>query len=821
MLQYDRLVIRIEPGSAPDRYEVFVEGEGGEGHGRFDLPFRALDIENFVLRMSRGRGTRRAGTSEANRAKAFGHELFTALFQGEVRDVYRSCVADARRQNRGLRVTLALTKVPELMDVPWEYLYDEPDFLAVSEWTPVVRYLDVARARPPLAVNPPLRVLGMISDVADMPTLDVEGERARLERALRPLRSQGRVEVHWTQAATLDCLLRKLHHGDFHVLHFVGHGAYDETREDGVLLLEGPDGRSQDITGERLGTILQDHHSLRLVVLNACEGARNSQTDPFAGVAASLVRRGIPAVVAMQFEISDDAALTFAAYFYEALAQGDPVDGAVAHARLGIFASGNDVEWGTPVLFLRSTDGRAFELQGEQARSPEAALALAFEAQPTAAAVGEPITWSLHVQNVGTPSLFRATPRDHAGRPLGEPVDLMSGEDAVYTWISTAEAGPAPTVSVTASDAAGLGVRAQAQARLDVEPPEGAARASGEELLTIRASDSRGKPSSHSMEGAGGPGGGDRMPPPPPADRPTATLPPDDGAAGGGGREDPPHARPRWQRRAPVIGVLAAVACAVAVGTIVLSSSGPSSSEQPSTTAPTTTAPPGDRLDGNLAPVPTNRVQGIGTAVVRLTGTRLTASVDATRLFDGKHAMHIHAGAKGVCPTASAAHLHNGNLAISTSNGVPWYGPPVTALTTTGDTSKHSIVSFKRYKSASDIAYHRRGIRVSRVVAAEIREENAVIVVHGIDYNGNDIYDNAALDRSDIKRSLSGEITAPALCGRLLVRHPSGTGGVQTGQAPSPAGTRVFTASLNVQPAPGPRWFCPIGAPTDGDRAPA
>src|SRR3954453_6174527 len=172
MLHYDRLVIRIEPGAAPERYEVFIEGEGGEGHGHFDLPFRALDIENFVLRMSRGRGTRRAGTSEANRAKAFGHELFTALFQGEVRDVYRSCVADARRQNRGLRVTLALTKVPELMDVPWEYLYDEPDFLAVSAWTPVVRYLDVARPKAPLPVTPPLRVLGMISDVVDMPWLE-------------------------------------------------------------------------------------------------------------------------------------------------------------------------------------------------------------------------------------------------------------------------------------------------------------------------------------------------------------------------------------------------------------------------------------------------------------------------------------------------------------------------------------------------------------------------------------------------------------------------------------------------------------------------
>jgi pimeloyl-ACP methyl ester carboxylesterase len=438
VLEYDRLIIRIEPCAGPRQYQVSVEGEEGEAHGQFDLPFEGRDIENFVLRMSRGRGTRRVETSDSRRAKQFGRELFAAVFQNEVRDVYRGCLADARRQDRGLRA-LALTKVPELMSVPWEYLYDEPDFLAVSAWTPVVRYLDVARPRAPLAVSPPLRVLGIISDVVDLPGLDVEGERRRLEAALRPPRAQGRVEVHWTQAATLDALLRKLHYGDFHVLHFIGHGAYDETREDGLLLFQGPDEGGHEITGERLGMILQDHRSLRLVVLNACEGARSSQSDPFAGVAASLVQRGIPAVVAMQFEITDDAALTFAAYFYEALAHGDPVDRAVVHARLGIFASGNDVEWGTPVLFLRAADGRLFDLQDEQARSQDAELSLDFEGNPTVAAVGEPISWSLHVQNVGQPSLFRATPRDDAGRPLGEPVDLISGEDAVFTWSSIAK----------------------------------------------------------------------------------------------------------------------------------------------------------------------------------------------------------------------------------------------------------------------------------------------------------------------------------------------------------------------------------------------
>jgi CHAT domain len=889
VLQYDRLIIRIEPCPGPQRYEVFVEGDGGEAHGHFDLPFRGPDIENFVLRMSRGRGTRRVETSETTRAKEFGGQLFDALFREEVRDVYRSCLADARRQNRGLRVTLALTKAPELMDIPWEYLYDEPDFLAVSAWTPVVRYLDVARPRTPLAVSPPLRVLGMISNAVDMPMLDVEGERQRLEAALRPLRTQGRVEVHWTQAATLDSLLRKLHHGDFHILHFVGHGGYDEIREDGVLLLEGHDRTSQEITGERLGTILQDHHSLRLVVLNACEGARNSRSDPFAGVAASLVRRGIPAVVAMQFEITDAAALTFAAYFYEALAHGDPVDAAVAHARLGVFASGNDVEWGTPVLFLRSADGRAFELQGEQARSPEAELSLALEAHPTVAAVGEPITWSLHIANVGQPSLFRATPRDDTGRPLCDPVDLMSGEDAVFTWVSRAERGPTPTVSVIANEASGREVHAHAQARLDIEAPTPAmvltlrpepARAApekevlwrlgirntgpltlsnvvaqdaegrelnppvevspgderevcwtspggrtGNERVTVLANDSRGRTLSESAEATVSVVAPGSEAAPSPRGPPAATRRPAHDGDAGPRRAGQPLLGWLRQRRAPAIGILAAaasaIAVAVAVAVILLARASPSADNR-STTQSGPTVLAGEQLKGNLKRVPTNRVRGAGKAVVRLADTRLTVSVDTTRLFDGKHAVHIHAGAKGVCPPAAAARRHNGNLAISTRDGGPWYGPPLTSLTTSGDTShKKSIIDFKRYKSGSNLRYRRGGIRVSSVVAALIREENAVIVVHGIDYNGNDIYDNAALDRSDLDRSFPGEETAPALCGPLVVQKPPVAGRQQSGQAPRTRRTQVLTASLTLQPGRGPSWLCHLGAPAEGDRAPA
>src|SRR6185295_9477378 len=111
-----------------------------------------------------------------------------------------------------------------------------------------------------------------------------------------------------------------------------------------------------------LGTIFHDHGSLRLAVLNACEGARASAEDPFSGVAPSLVRQGIPAVIAMQFEITDAAAIQFGHEFYQAVADGYPVDAAVTEARKGIFSADNDLEWATPVLYMRAHDGMIFDV---------------------------------------------------------------------------------------------------------------------------------------------------------------------------------------------------------------------------------------------------------------------------------------------------------------------------------------------------------------------------------------------------------------------------------------------------------------------------
>ena len=127
--------------------------------------------------------------------------------------------------------------------------------------------------------------------------------------------------------------------------------------------MEDDHGRARLVGGEDLGTLLHDHRSLRLAVLNSCEGARGDRADPFSGTAQSLIQQGIPAVVAMQFEITDDAAITFGHVLYEAIADGYPLDAATAEARKAIYADGNLTEWGTPVLYSRAPDGRIFDIQ--------------------------------------------------------------------------------------------------------------------------------------------------------------------------------------------------------------------------------------------------------------------------------------------------------------------------------------------------------------------------------------------------------------------------------------------------------------------------
>jgi hypothetical protein len=216
-----------------------------------------------------------------------------------------------------------------------------------------------------------LNVLGLISSPDGFDSLDVEEEKRKLGEALEKLVREGMVNLEWLEGGSLKELDGFINRNQgIHVFHFIGHGGYDTGDQRGILVLEGDRGEPQEVSGEELGLLFQDERGLKLAVLNSCEGARNSHIDPFSGAAASLVNFGVPAVIGMQFEITDQAAIAFSASLYEALARNMPVDAALAQARRSIFAAGNDIEFGTPVLFLRGRDARLFDVIDAPVPSP-------------------------------------------------------------------------------------------------------------------------------------------------------------------------------------------------------------------------------------------------------------------------------------------------------------------------------------------------------------------------------------------------------------------------------------------------------------------
>jgi formylglycine-generating enzyme required for sulfatase activity len=348
-----------------DGYQAqVIDSPAGQVSSQFKLPFTDLELENFYLRVGRPRqGVRRIDSPEMESVKKVGGSLFEAVFSEDVLSLLNSSQAIARSQGKRLRIRLRFN-TPEVGDLPWEFLYNarQNRFLALSQETPVVRYLEIPQPDEPLSIDLPLKVIVMVSSPTDYPALDVEAEYARLAAALQPLRSKGLVSLSRIDDASLETLQVQMRQGKFHIFHFIGHGGFDPGTQEGLLVFEDQNNLGKRLTGQELGWLLHNYPSMRLVVLNACEGARSGSQDPFAGVAQSLVQQGIPAVIAMQFEITDQAALSFSQNFYASLANGDPVDSALSEARMSIFTSGNDIEWGTPVLFTRSSDGHLFDI---------------------------------------------------------------------------------------------------------------------------------------------------------------------------------------------------------------------------------------------------------------------------------------------------------------------------------------------------------------------------------------------------------------------------------------------------------------------------
>jgi hypothetical protein len=361
---YRNFDLRFARSDADYRVEV-RDAPAGEALGRFVPPLGDDELAEQLGFLRPGGSparnlvmaapTQAAPRSALETATALGTRLYGALFNGDVGMCFQRSIDQTLLRGERLRVRLRMDETPELSRQPWEYLYDtdRSQFLGLSDIS-VVRYPDRADPVAPLAVTPPLRIAVMIAAPVDAPALDGETEWQELSRALRELTASGRVELV-RFGASLSDLVPKLRECAPHVLHFIGHGSFDTTGG-GQLVLEAAGGRMQSVSAQEFGALLVGSNSVRAVVLNACDTAASDRFDPAAGAAQRLVKMGVPAAVAMQFEITDPSAIAFTQQFYAALAASYPLDSAMSEGRKAIFALTRGHEWGTPVMYVRASD---------------------------------------------------------------------------------------------------------------------------------------------------------------------------------------------------------------------------------------------------------------------------------------------------------------------------------------------------------------------------------------------------------------------------------------------------------------------------------
>lgn len=376
-MRYVDLNVHLSPG-VDGRYKVAAECDrAGEASGELELPFRLEELADSVFGVSSmvrdltptAPAPDSGGLSDT--PKVLGAQLFRALFKDEIRDLLSKAQgAIQHERDLGIRIRLKMDLkgegMAELASLPWELMAPDDDIpLVLSKHTVVARSLSVLQPSQLPPGEPPLRIMVVCSNPEGTGQLDLEKERERVEKSWALLPG---VRVDFVRA-TYGAVAEYLADEDPDVLHFMGHGEFD-AEAGGSLILETEDGRPHAVDSDQLRALFRDERALRLVFLNACKtaagGTEDRAMDPFAGVAASLIRIGIPAVVAMQFPISDVAAIEFADTFYRRIARGAPIDTAVAEARKRLYAKDRS-EWATPVLFLRSLDGDLFPTPAPEA----------------------------------------------------------------------------------------------------------------------------------------------------------------------------------------------------------------------------------------------------------------------------------------------------------------------------------------------------------------------------------------------------------------------------------------------------------------------
>ena len=298
-------------------------------------------------------------------AAAYGKALSESLFaEPAVATAFAQARASAQSLNAVLRLRLLIgSSAPELHSLRWETLRDPQDggALLMGEQIFFSRYLSSGDWRPVrLRPKGQLRALVVVANPSDLgrynlAALDVPAELALARDGLGDM---PRAELGSGGAATLNNLVEQLGQGP-DILYLVCHGAL--VRGEPVIWLEDQAGATARVPGAELVARLKElQERPQLAVLVSCQSAGAGE-DALAALGPRLAEAGIPAVLAMQGNVTIETMSRFLPAFLKALQSDGQIDRAVALAR-GAVRERFDA-W-MPALFMRLKSGRVWYVPG-------------------------------------------------------------------------------------------------------------------------------------------------------------------------------------------------------------------------------------------------------------------------------------------------------------------------------------------------------------------------------------------------------------------------------------------------------------------------
>jgi hypothetical protein len=190
---------------------------------------------------------------------------------------------------------------------------------------------------------------------------------------------------------TPDRLREAIDRGGWDVVHFAGHARADEARVVRIRLSGADEGGDDHWMDAAVFATLFNAGGVRLVVFNCCRAATPTARLGLGGLGPILLRKGVPAVIAMRHDLPDPTALRFADEFYRVLlcgAEPGRVDLAIERARVVIYQNHTARtvrDFLTPTLYLAPGHHRVFELDPPPTPAITPVVAEAEPARPAVA----------------------------------------------------------------------------------------------------------------------------------------------------------------------------------------------------------------------------------------------------------------------------------------------------------------------------------------------------------------------------------------------------------------------------------------------------